>query len=471
MAKIAFTAGRIERAICPEGLAQTFLWDEEAKGLGLRITSSGAKSFIYQGKLNGQTIRLTIGSPNTWPIETQWGKDADGKRVETRRGAREEARRLQSFMDQGIDPRQLKAEQRTKVEAARTEAQRQILTLGDAWPVYLEARKAKWSERNYQDHVRLAAAGGEKRKRGKGEKTAGPLAALMPVLLPDLTANRLAEWLKSESETRPTNAAQSYRLLRAFIRWAADMPDYRGLIAPGAYSARMVKDALPKNQAKEGDSLQREQLRVWFDAVRKIGNPVISAYLQALLLTGARREEMAGLRWEDVDFQWRSLSIRDKVEGNRVIPLTPYLSSLLLNLKRINDMPSPTRLKEQGEALDDWKPSEWVFSSKTAANGRIQEPRIAHTKALAAAGLPHVSLHGLRRSFGTLCEWVEMPSGISAQIMGHKPSALAERHYRRRPLDLLRKWHDTIEAWILEQAGIAFVPEQPGLRIVAAASE
>jgi len=59
-----------------------------------------------------------------------------------------------------------------------------------------------------------------------------------------------------------------------------------------------------------------------------------------------------------------------------------------------------------------------------------------------------------------------MPSGISAQIMGHKPSALAEKHYRRRPLDLLRKWHDMIEAWILEQAGIDFVPGAPGLLAV-----
>ena len=41
--------------------------------------------------------------------------------------------------------------------------------------------------------------------------------------------------------------------------------------------------------------------------MRRIRNPVISAYLQALLLTGARREEMAALRWADVDFQWRSM--------------------------------------------------------------------------------------------------------------------------------------------------------------------
>lgn len=53
-----------------------------------------------------------------------------------------------------------------------------------------------------------------------------------------------------------------------------------------------------------------------------------------------------------------------------------------------------------------------------------------------------------------MAEWVEVPTGIVAQIMGHKPSALAEKHYRRRPLDLLRKWHEKIETWILNEAGI-----------------
>lgn len=105
----------------------------------------------------------------------------------------------------------------------------------------------------------------------------------------------------------------------------------------------------------------------------------------------------------------------------------------------------------------------------TAENGRIQESRIAHNKALDAAGLPHVSLHGLRRSFGTLSEWVEMPAGVVAQIQGHKPSATAEKHYRRRPLDLLRKWGTQLEAWILEQAGIVFDAEQgkQGLHLVS----
>lgn len=96
----------------------------------------------------------------------------------------------------------------------------------------------------------------------------------------------------------------------------------------------------------------------------------------------------------------------------------------------------------------------YVFASARSTDGRIKEPRLAHNRALENAGLPHISLHGLRRSFGTLSEWIEVPVGIVAQIMGHKPSALAEKHYRRRPIDLLRKWHTKIEEWVLEQAGI-----------------
>jgi len=69
-----------------------------------------------------------------------------------------------------------------------------------------------------------------------------------------------------------------------------------------------------------------------------------------------------------------------------------------------------------------------------------------------------LTLHGLRRSFSTRSEWLETPAGVVAQIQGHKPSATAEKHYKRRPVDLLRVHHERIEAWILEQAGVAVAP-------------
>ncbi len=77
-----------------------------------------------------------------------------------------------------------------------------------------------------------------------------------------------------------------------------------------------------------------------------------------------------------------------------------------------------------------------------------------------------MALHGLRRSFASLCEWVEMPGGIAAQIQGHKPQGVREQNYIRRPLDLLRKWHIKIEEWILNEAGIKFVPTKDSIRLV-----
>ncbi|SPV17307.1 Phage integrase [Burkholderia cepacia] len=446
MAKVNFTAGRVNGHSCPAGKSQSFIWDSGASGLGLRATAAGALSYIFQGKLAGDTVRVTIGAPRDWKIDD----------------ARDEARRLQRLIDAGKDPREEAAEQRVARESKKAEARRRDVTVSEAWHVYLLDRKPHWGERHYLDHAKLSDAGGAPVKRGKGVTMPGPLSHLMELKLSELTGERVAQWLQSQTAERPTMAALSYRLLRAFIRWTADTADYRGVVHDEAYKARRVRDAVPRVAAKEGDCLQREQLPAWFAAIRRLGNPIISAYLQALLLTGARREEMAALKWDDVDFQWRSLSLSDKVEeSGRVIPLTPYLASLLLELKRLNETPPNVRkldrMKSKGK---EWKPSEWVFPSPTAADGKLAEPSSAHQDAVAAAGLPHVSLHGLRRSFGTLCEWVEVPSGISAQIMGHKPSALVEKHYRRRPIDLLREWHDQIEAWMLEQAGIDFKLEQ-----------
>jgi integrase len=260
------------------------------------------------------------------------------------------------------------------------------------------------------------------------------LASLLPVRLLDLTGPRIGQWLAAEAEKRPTQASLSFRLLSVFVNWCDSHPVYSGLVPAGACKAQQVRDEMPSKNTKEGDSLQREQLPLWFN-------------LQALLLTGARRRELGALRWEDVDFQWLSMTIRDKVEGERTIPLCPYVAHLLAALPRRN---------------------EWVFSSASSGNGQLAEPTPGHKRALEAAGLPDLTLHGLRRSFGSLAEWTEAPTGIVAQIMGHKPSAIAEKHYRRRSLDLLRMWHVKIESWMLEQAGIEFQAAPARLRAVAA---
>lgn len=431
MGRQKLTIDRLRKQTLPEGKKQDFIWDTEVPMLASRVTK-GAKAFVFQSLYAGKYIRMTIGAINDWQIDE----------------ARSEARRLQTLIDQGIDPRQAKAEKLAEAEEREAEAHKGKTNFSDAWTEYLQELKTgisaktkrPYSQRYITDHENLASRGGVEKARGKGQTVAGPLASLLDVHLRDLTTERIAAWLSLERQERPTNTAHAYRLLRAFIRWLNSTPKYKGIVSMDAVMDDNVKKIVPTGNAKEGDCLQREQLSAWFKAVRNLSNPIQAIYLQALLLTGARREEMASLRWDDVDFKWGSLLIKDKVEGERIIPLTPYLSRLLSALPR--------------PKMHNGIPNPWVFSSTVSKSGRIQEPRIAHNRALTAAGIPHISLHGLRRSFATLAEWIEVPTGVVAQIMGHKPSALAEKHYRRRPLDLLRMWHTKIEEWILEQARI-----------------
>jgi integrase len=449
MKKQAFTVARVESFECEPGKQQSMLWDAKTAGFGLRVTASGSRSYIFESRLFGNTIRTTIGDARAWEL---------GK-------ARTEASRLRGLVDNGIDPREHRAEQAVAHAARRMEAKRRDVTFGEAWDEYVKARTGAWSARHLQDHLQHAHEGGSAKKRGTGLTQAGPLATLRPFKLSELSGERIAEWLVPQSAERPTMVALSFRLFRAFVRWCADMPEFRGIIPEDAYKARDVKDAVPRVKAKEGDSLQREQLAAWFEAVRALPNFVHSVYLQGLLILGPRREELASVRWDEgVDLKWRSMTLDDKVEGTggRTIPIPPYYAALLAELKRQNEIPPNKRrlalLKARGTT---WKPSPWVFPSLSSEDGKIAEPRIGHVKALDAAELPHVTLHGLRRSFGTLSEWCEVPVGVVAQIQGHKPSALAEKHYRRRPLDLLRKWHDQIEAWMLKEAGLKLPEDQP----------
>ena len=444
MAKVNLTAGRVADFKCTEGKVQDFLWCAKVAGLAVRATpASDANRYIFQTKVKGKTMRVTIGKVSVWSIVK----------------AQDEARRLQVEIDNGNDPRQQVADKEA-AEVARLQSKeneaaakliqdkQKTLTLGMVWPMYIEARRKRWSEWSIRDHENIALVGGVKKIRGKGLTEAAPLASLLNVRLSDLTGIRIAEWLAKEAETRPTRAALAFRLLSVFINWCDSQAEYAGLVPSGACKANQVRDEMPSKNTKEGDSLQREQLTSWFKAVRELSNPVLSAYLQSLLITGARRRELSALQWVDVDLQWLSMTIRDKVEGERTIPLTPYVAHLLATLPRRN---------------------EWVFSSLTSDNGQIAEPTPAHKRALIAAGLPNLTLHGLRRSFGSLAEWTETPAGVVAQIMGHKPSAIAEKHYRRRPLDLLRMWHVKIEEWLLEQANVKFEPVKAGLRMVTKA--
>lgn len=460
------TAGLIAALRCPEGKAQAFLRASDCKGLRVRVTAAGSKAFVFETKVNSKTLRHTIGDAAAWTIEQ----------------AKTEANRLRVLVDQDLDPRELERQRISEAERQKSEAQALAhadlakavalsLTMGAAWKRYMEERRPHWGERHYADHLSLTHEGGINRRRLAGQVTKpGPIAALLPMRLVDLNAKVLEAWANEETKTRPARVRLALRALKAFLRWAAAEPDLADKVDPSALSAKKAREAAGRPEVRK-DVLERGQLAAWFDAVHGLPNPVNAAYLQTLLLTGARPGEVLALRWEDLNTKWMSLTIRDKVEGTRQIPLTPYVWHQLSTLPRRNEWVfssartislHPTHIARRQRyhaARGTVAPIGDVAES--SGNGRISDPDIAHRKACAIAGLDGLTLHGLRRSFASLTEWLEVPAGVVAQIQGHKPSATAEKHYKVRPLDLLRVHHERIEAWILEQAGLSFAAAPP----------
>ena len=450
MARVNFTRPMVDGFTCPADKAQSFLWDSSAPGLGLRVTPAGQPAYIFQSEFQGRSLRVTIGSPQHWSIPQ----------------ARERARELQRQIDEGRDPREVKAEATAADVAKRTAVQAEGLTVAEVWPRYMAEgkpkRRAAWKPRYVVDLKRAASLGGEPKKRGKGKTKPGHLAALMPLPLASINQDTIRDWYAREAKTAPIQAARVVAMFSGFLGWCATKKDLRALVQKDAARASELGDVLP-GVNKRRDALEIDQLPGWFAGTDKLQSRAAAAYLRALVLTGARREELGTLRWADVDFQWQKLTIADKVETTRVIPLTPYMAHLLGGLPRHNQWVfASVRLKKGTKGTH----AQWVNWS---ASGRIMEPGAPHATVLADAGIPHVSIHGLRRTFSLLGEAAGAPAGAIAQVMGHKPSAIAEG-YRPRSIDALRPYLAQIERFILYKAGIEFDPAKAapgGLRVVA----
>lgn len=458
------TSGRVESFQCPPGKSQDFLWDTEAPTLALRATPTGRKTYVFEARLHGDTVRITLGTVADWSLPE----------------VRSKARRYKTMVDDGIDPREFEKGQEAAAAAKRAAAAQQVVTFGTAWDAYVAERRPLWSDRHIADHEKLAQLGGIPRKNRKGVLTvAGPLAQFRPMPLREVTGDFVQAWAKQEAPKRAARVRLALRLLKAFLRWCADEPAYQAVTDAVAASGKKTREAAGK-ATKSKVVMQKDQLAAWFDAVRRIQNPVVSAYLQVLLLTGRRSEQVADLKWEDVDFKWRTISMDDKTEGRVDLPLTPYMAHLMAGLPRHNEWVfSSVRSLDQGEHnarrreryhARNGTQAPQRDSVNASASGRIVNLSGAHRQACKEAGIPGLSLHGLRGSLASLGEWIDVPAGVMAQLQGHAPQGVREQHYIRRPLDLLRMWHDKIEAWVLEQAGVQFDPASvsaPGLRVAA----
>jgi integrase len=435
-----FTRANIKGLVWQEG-KQTLYWDTEQKGLGLRVTR-GKKSFIYEQRLHGKTIRLSLKNEQNLDLARAWATD---QRAE---------------FNKGNDPRVILKQKEILAEEqkaeARVQADRGKVFVKDAWLDYIEYQKSlmplkgiakgkKWGERHLKDHLNLTQRGGKPHKRGKGLAVQGVLYPLLQLKLAEVTAPAIKDWLNRERVSRANSARQGFQMFRTFWNWCSKNERYKHIVNPVAVTDDSLLAILPeKKSKKDGDVLRKNNIADWFNAVQQLSNKVISAYLQCLLITGARRGELIALKWDDVDFKAKTIFLKDKVKTEgRYIPLNIYMERLIEALPKRND---------------------YVFSSLEAKAGFITEPRIAHNQAISMAGIHHLSIHGLRRSFASLFIWAEQPDGAGARIQGHAPQSIRDKHYLDIPIELLAKWHDGYVAWLLKEAGIPMPSKRKKLR-------
>ena len=425
--RVRLTTGRVASFTCPSDKSQAFLWDTDTPALALRVTPTGRRTYVFESRLQRATIRISIGTAAEWSLEA----------------ARTRAKGLKMMVDSGTDPRAVERQQQSDKAEAMAAANAKALTVGQIWPLYLAQGRPKrrdaWKPGYRADLEAMASPGGVPKKRGQGVTRPGPLFPLLALPLAAINEDVLKDWFDKEAVSGKHQAARALMMFRGLLRWCSAKPEYRSLTDRGAGAAPAILESLPAN-TRRVDKLMPEQIAGWWAGVERLSNRVHSVYLRTLLLTGARKEEIAALRWRDIDWRWRRITIADKVELARTIPLAPYMAQMLDGLPRAG---------------------EYVFHS-TSQVGHVVDTRASMAKVLAECGIDHLTFHGLRRTFTQTGRRI-VPAGVPAQISGHKPSAVAEG-YAILALDELRPYMTQIEAEFLRLAGVSFdaSASQPG---------
>lgn len=403
MQRERLTLERIRALKCPEGAKQYFLWDTEAPRLAVRATV-GAKSFIFESKLNRQTIRRTIGDVRAWNLDD----------------ARTEARRLQTLVDQGIDPRELakeQAEEKAAREAAKDAAKqaakaRQRYTLRAMCQAYTEALEAKGKQRS-------AAATRSSFKCHVFE--AHPEIADLPAR--EVTALQIAAMVRKVREAGKERAAGILRsYLSAAFNAAKKSPFDASLPAdliPFGIEFNPV-DSIPAIGVKAGNrTLSADELRAYLVA---LGPALPDQALKLALLSGGQRmAQLLRAKVSDFDEQAQNLRLWDgkgkRRQGPRehLLPLGQNAAALVVELLE--------RAKEKG--------STWLFSTHGAVAMTFTTPGKRVTEISAAMKGEPFDLRDIRRTCETMLAGMGISRDTRAHLLSHGLSGVQAAHYDR----------------------------------------
>jgi integrase len=226
--------------------------------------------------------------------------------------------------------------------------------------------------------------------------------ALHGLALESITRRTIAARLAELAERSGPAAANRVRAsLSAYFTWAAR----EGVIDanPVAFTNKQIE-----NGARERVLTDDELWTVW----GALGDDQHGTIVRLLMLTGARRDEIGGLTWSEIDLNGATITLpppRTKNRREHLIPLsTPALEILraLPRRKTPDGSPRDHVFGTGGRGFQDWS------GSKADLDDRI----VAHH----GAALEHWTLHDFRRSLSTaLHERFGVAPHVVEVLLGH----------------------------------------------------
>jgi integrase len=361
--------------------ADQMYWDRNLPGFGLRVSPKGRKSFIVQYRVRGtkgtawKERQVVLGTLAFLTVAE----------------ARDRARQYKAQASQGIDPvEQTKAAE--QAEAVQRKAGSFTFSkLVDRYEAeYLVKRKPSGIAQKLRLFKRWMPALGDK-----------PVADITEA---DILAF-INDLLKGRSNGR-TEADQLVGAVRHLFKWAKEQRD------------TSLRDLVPINPAatiaKCAESNERDRVlthdevtRLWgaCDTIGWPGGPII----KLLLLTGQRVNEVAQLRWQELDLTnriWNLPAARAKNSRAHIIHLSDMAMEIIEALPQINNSPL-------------------VFT----VNGRVPYNSFDYLRTrihnLMGEDTPHWQLRDLRRTSTTLMAEIGVPPHVADKILNHSTGEIS----------------------------------------------
>lgn len=326
------------KKIAPQKSNQKIHYDNEVSGFGIRITKAGTKSFILNYHINKRERRFTIGKFPAW----------------TAAAAREKAKDLRRLVDQGIDPLEERIERR------------EAPTVADLWAEYESVHLPKLAPRSQKDQ--------------RGMWTTYILPELSSVAVRDLSSRQTDRLHANITEKTPTRANRVLEVLRTAlnlaIRWG--------------WIEKNPADGFPRNAEHSRERyLTPEEYELVFAALDKMQNQKAANAIRLIILTGARRGEVLGLEWEEVDLQrgiWNRPPHKSK---DRKAKRIPFSSEALVLLNTMHDEAESNFLfpTSKGSCMPDLnRPWRWLKEETGLADIRIHDLRHSFASVLVSNG-------------------------------------------------------------------------------------